>query len=256
MLTVDLRRAGITARSRVLDVGCGGGRHAYACARTGADVVALDTNTGELREVAGLLGAMEEAGEIPAPARAGAVGADALALPFADRCFSHVIASEILEHVPDDAAALRELGRVLRPGGVLAVTVPRFWTETVNWALSSEYHNTPGGHIRIYTRGQLRTRLAAAGFAVEAIDHVHALHTPYWWLRCLVGVSRADQRLVAAYHRLLVHDIVHHPRWLHALERSLDPVLGKSIVLYCRATGAPARAVRAPAPPVDAVGAR
>ena len=73
-----------------------------------------------------------------------AVQGDALALPFADGTFDRVIASEVLEHIPDDAAAMRELARVLRPGGAMAVTVPRCVPEAINWALSDEYHDTPG----------------------------------------------------------------------------------------------------------------
>lgn len=62
--------------------------------------------------------------------------------------------------------------------------------------------------------------------------HAHALHTPYWWLRCLVGVSREDHPLVAAYHRFLVWDIVRSPRLTRAVDRVLCPVLGKSLVVY------------------------
>ena len=75
-----------------------------------------------------------------------------LRLPFADGTFDRVIASEVLEHIPDDAAAMAELARVLRPGGTMAVTVPRCGPEVVNWVLSDEYHDVPGGHVRIYRR--------------------------------------------------------------------------------------------------------
>ncbi len=239
MLTVDLTRAGIGPGARVLDVGCGGGRHAFACARAGAEVVALDTSPGELGEVRTMLAAMAAAGEIDGAVRWGALGADACTLPFTSGSFTHVVASEVLEHVPEDGRALAELARVLRPGGVLALSVPRAWPEAVNWLLSAQYHGAPGGHVRIYRRGQLRARLERAGFCISAAHHAHALHTPYWWLRCLVGVARDDQRAVAAYHRLLVHDIVHRPRWLRRVERGLDPILGKSLVLYCRRLAAP-----------------
>ena len=65
----------------------------------------------------------------------------------------------MLEHLPDDAAAMAELARVLRPGGTLAVSVPRYGPEVVNWALSDRYHRVPGGHVRIYRRRQLLERL-------------------------------------------------------------------------------------------------
>ena len=101
-------------------------------------------------------GAMVDAGELCAEtARCGAVQGDALHLPFADGTFDRVIASEVLEHIPDDVAAMTELARVLRPGGTMAVTVPRCGPEFVNWALSDEYHDVPGGHVRIYRRSTL-----------------------------------------------------------------------------------------------------
>jgi hypothetical protein len=121
---------------------------------------------------------------------------------------------------------------VLAPGGLLAVSVPRAWPELVNWALSRQYHEVDGGHVRIYRRSQLRGRLERAGLRLVRSHHAHALHSPYWWLRCLVGVGRDDHPLVAAYHRFLVWDIVRRPRAVRLLERLLDPVIGKSLVLY------------------------
>ena len=97
------------------------------------------------------------------PAPRWRVQGDALHLPFADGAFDRVIASEVLEHIPDDVAAMAELARVLRPGGTMAVTVPRCGPELVNWALSDEYHDEPGGHVRIYRRSPLSARLQRAG---------------------------------------------------------------------------------------------
>ena len=56
-----------------------------------------------------------------------------------------------------------ELVRVLRPGGTIAVTVPRWFPELINWALSDDYHNVPGGHVRIYRHSALVGRLARRG---------------------------------------------------------------------------------------------
>lgn len=234
MLTVRLEACGLGPGTRVLDLGCGGGRHAYACARAGAQVVALDADASLLGEVVGLLGAMAEAGELPDSGGYGALAADGARLPFADGAFDVVLACEVLEHVSDDAAVLAELARVVRPGGLVALSVPRAGPEALNWALSAAYHEVEGGHVRIYRRGQLRRRAVAAGLRPLSSHHAHALHTPYWWLRCLVGVARDDHWLVAAYHRLLVYDIVRKPRALRLVERALDPFLGKSFVLYLR----------------------
>ena len=62
MLTVDFDRLGLRAGERVLDLGCGAGRHAFECLRRGAVVVALDADAVEVKGVIGLMAAMVEAG--------------------------------------------------------------------------------------------------------------------------------------------------------------------------------------------------
>ena len=234
MLTVDYDRLGIGPGDLVLDLGCGFGRHAFEAARRGASVVALDAGPDEVAQVRATLGAMVEAGELTAGHPATAVQGDALALPFADATFDRVIASEVLEHIPDDTAAMRELARVLRPGGAMAVTVPRCVPEAINWALSDEYHDTPGGHVRIYRRSTLERRLSSAGLEPTGFHHAHGLHSPYWWLRCLVGPSNDSHPAVEAYHKVLVWDIVKAPFVTRTADRVLSPLIGKSLVLYLR----------------------
>jgi len=152
MLTVRYDWLGLEPGDRFLDLGCGFGRHAFEAARRGARVIALDSADTELKEVRNTFAAMANAGEIDESCFVGTVNADATTLPFADASFDRVVASEVLEHIPDDARALSELTRVLRPGGTMAVTVPSFLPERVCWLLSDEYHApfVPGGHVRIY----------------------------------------------------------------------------------------------------------
>ena len=232
MLTVDYDRLGVGPGDLLLDLGCGFGRHAFEAARRGASVVALDAGPEEVAQVRGTLGAMVEAGELAPDHPASAVQGDALALPFPDGTFDRVIASEVLEHIPDDTAAMRELARVLRPGGTMAVTVPRCVPEAINWALSDEYHDTPGGHVRIYRRSTLERRLESAGLLPIGFHHAHGLHSPYWWLRCLVGPSNDSHPAVQAYHKVLVWDIVKAPVVTRTADRMLSPLIGKSLVLY------------------------
>jgi SAM-dependent methyltransferase len=233
VLTVDYDRLGVRQGELLLDLGCGFGRHAYEAARRGAAVVALDAGWQEVEQVRGTFGAMVDTGELDAGAtRMGSVQGNALTLPFASRSFDRVIASEVLEHIPDDVSAMRELARVLKPGGTMAVTVPRCGPETINWLLSADYHDVPGGHVRIYRRRVLEHRLRSVGLVPSGHHHAHALHTPYWWLRCIVGPDNTEHRAVAAYHRLLVWDIERHPPLTRGAERLLSPILGKSIVVY------------------------
>jgi SAM-dependent methyltransferase len=247
VLTVDLdSRFALEPGMRVLDMGCGGGRHAFALYRRGADVTALDMDPAELKDVSAMFAAMSEAGEVPLGASARAVRGTAYDLPFADATFDRIIAAEVLEHLPEDERAMRELFRVLRPGGLIAVTVPRWGPELLCWALSSAYHEVEGGHVRIYRGDELRRRLSGVGLEPVDAHHTHALHAPYWWLKCAVGVDRGDHPLVSAYHRLLVWDLMKKPRLTRWAEKALDPVVGKSLVVYLRkpndATTGPARA--------------
>lgn len=168
-----------------------------------------------------------------------AVG-NGLDLPFPPDSFDRVIAAEVLEHVPDDRRAIAELVRVLRPGGTLAVTVPRWFPELVCWALSDDYHQVPGGHIRIYRRSTLMARLTAAGLQPYGSHHAHGLHAPYWWLKCLVGVGNDEHPLVQLYHRLLVWDISAASLWTRIPDRLLNPVIGKSLVVYLSKPSRPA----------------
>ena len=232
MLTVDYDRLGVGPGDLLLDLGCGFGRHAFEAARRGASVVALDAGPDEVAQVRATLGAMVDAGELAPDDPATAVVGDALALPFADATFDRVIASEVLEHIPDDTSAMRELARVLKPGGAMAVTVPRCVPEAVNWVLSDEYHDTPGGHVRIYRRSTLERRLRSVGLVPTGFHHAHGLHSPYWWLRSLVGPSNDSHPAVSAYHKVLVWDIVSAPFLTRAADRVLSPLIGKSLVLY------------------------
>lgn len=217
----------------LLDLGCGFGRHAFEAARRGARVVALDAGRDEVEGVATMFAAMVAAGELDvATVQAAVVQGDALHLPFPDATFDRVICSEVLEHIPDDLGAMTELTRVLRAGGTMAITVPRFGPELINWALSDEYHNVPGGHIRIYRRSVLTQRLASVGMKVTSHHYAHGLHSPYWWLKCLVGTTNDTHWLVALYHRLLVWDIMKAPRITRYAEFVLAPLIGKSIVVY------------------------
>ncbi|WP_101524578.1 class I SAM-dependent methyltransferase [Nocardioides houyundeii] len=232
MLTVDFDRLGLRPGDRVLDMGCGAGRHAFEMYRRGGDVIAFDQDAEELAGVRDLFVAMAEAGEVPAGAEADVKEGDALALPFGDGEFDRVVAAEVLEHIPADIQAIQELVRVLRPGGTLAVSVPRWLPEIINWKLSDDYHNTPGGHIRIYTDKELVDKISKAGMHYDGVSYAHGLHSPYWWIKCAVGVDNDQHPLARAYHRLLVWEIMKQPKVLQLAGKVLDPVIGKSMVLY------------------------
>jgi ubiquinone/menaquinone biosynthesis C-methylase UbiE len=247
VLTIEPERLSLRPGSRVLDLGCGEGRHTRALRfLTGVTSVALDIGESEVAAAAESLRRMDR-GEPPSFRSAPDAGSwlalrgDAYRLPFESASFDCVIASEILEHLHDDDGALAEIGRVLKPGGFLAVSVPRWLPELVCWKLSTRYHDTPGGHVRIYRQSDLERKLARYGYRTFFRHFAHALHSPYWWLKCAVGVDRDEALPVRLYHRLLVWDLFAKPRLTRALEKALNPFIGKSVVLYTRKGGAEPR---------------
>ncbi|EFQ82195.1 methyltransferase domain protein [Aeromicrobium marinum DSM 15272] len=232
MLTVDFDRLRVGRGTRFIDVGAGAGRHSYEALRRGAEVTAFDMDEVELKNVDEMFAALAAEGEVPPGGSAMVQVGDILDMPHADGSFDVVLASEILEHVPEDVQAISELVRILAPGGTLAVTVPRYLPERICWALSDEYHANEGGHIRIYRADELRGKLEAAGLTFQHSHHAHALHAPYWWIKCAVGVQAEQHPAVRAYHRLLVWDMMKAPAATRVAERALNPVIGKSVALY------------------------
>jgi SAM-dependent methyltransferase len=231
--TIDFDRLGLAPGTRLLDVGCGEGRHTLsAWLRAPVHAVGLDLSARDLATARGRQAEFE--GRAPAGARASFLRGSALALPFPDASFDVVICSEVLEHIHDFRGVLAELDRVLVPGGRLAVSVPRAWPERLCWLLSDAYHEAEGGHIRIFDARALQREIEALGLRATGRHGAHALHVPYWWLRCAAGDDAAADAspLVRAWHRLLVWDLMQAPRLTRTLEKLLNPVLGKSVALY------------------------
>jgi len=134
LLGKHLQRPGL----RILDIGCGAGATAADFSADGW-VCAADRSVHALRLV----------GERGVVTR---VATNAEALPFRDGAFDVVLAFDIMEHVVDDAAFLRELGRILAPGGAVAIHVPA-------WPALWSHHDEVLEHQRRYTRRSLRALL-------------------------------------------------------------------------------------------------
>ena len=168
------------AATRVIDVGCGDGRHIVEAARRGCLAVGLDYDAHELRGARMRIGAH----------RVDLVVGDASRLPFRDAAFDAAICTETLEHLPDDAGAIGEIARLLRPGGRLLGAVPSHFTELAFWRLSQGYGHTPGGHVRIYRPGYLIAQLAGAGLNVHDVRYVHFVDSLIWLRFCLTDFLR------------------------------------------------------------------
>ncbi len=179
-LSIDQRRLPAGPAARVLDVGCGDGRHIVEAARRGAFAVGLDYDRAELVKARARIGGQH----------VDLVVGDATRLPFRDGAFDAVICTETLEHLPDDAGAMREIGRLLASGGQLLGAVPSHFTELVYWRLSRGYWNTPGGHVRIYRPQMLRRRLRDAGLQLTSMRYVHFIDSIVWLRFCLTDYLR------------------------------------------------------------------
>jgi SAM-dependent methyltransferase len=208
---------------RVLELACGPGGLGLAAAARGADVVLSDLSAEMTAIAAARAGALHTVSTR-------VLDVDDIDQP--DEAYDVVLCREGLMFATDPHRAADGLRRVLRPGGRIAVTVPTRWPERVCWALDYHYHDTPGGHIRIYRQPQLEAKLERAGLALRGSHHAHSLHSPYWWLKCVVGVENADAWAVRRYHDFLVWDITKRPALTRVLDRALNPVLGKSLVVY------------------------
>ncbi|MBU0972459.1 MAG: class I SAM-dependent methyltransferase [Proteobacteria bacterium] len=234
MITIDFNRLDIGPHDKILDIGCGEGRHTIRAAQEkGTCCTGADFGFDNLVQTRDKLKFHDEINDLSC--RDWNLSAmDITALPFQDNCFDTVICSEVLEHIPDDAKAISELVRIVRPGKILAVSVPRSWPEKICWCLSDEYFNANMGHVRIYGKKALIQAIQARGPVYLGSHFAHSIHTPYWWLKCLIGPNRTDSFLVNLYHRLLVWDLMKKPKITAFFDKLLNPLLGKSLVLYFR----------------------
>jgi ubiquinone/menaquinone biosynthesis C-methylase UbiE len=233
---IDPQKLCLTPGTRLLDVGCGTGRHLLELRHVPGCFVGVDMSRDDLRALRYKLTVMER--ERPVSASINSVQGDGERLPFADGLFDCVICTETLEHVPDDRLVARELVRVLRPGGVLAVSVPDEHSERLLWRLSPHYRNTPGGHVRIYRRQDISRLLRENGAEPYAIDFRHSLESVRWLVHSVVDREWGKPGLITRGIRWLL-DTPSHRNWraLAWCDALGNRVLPKSIVLYGRKVG-------------------
>lgn len=230
MLTINFKTLELVDGDRLLDLGCGEGRHViHACLDHNIIGVGVDLSFKDLIT----------ASERFAPfayyntqSQLLLQQTDATCLPFADSSFDKIICSEVLEHIDNYRGVLQEIHRVLKPGGLLGVSVPRAWPEKICWKLSKAYYQVEGGHIRIFNENDLKADILALNFVFKKRHWAHALHSPFWWLKCLWWDTQDSSCPIKIYHRFLVWDLLQKPWITQILEKLLNPILGKSVVMY------------------------
>lgn len=234
--SVDPALMDLRCGDRVLDVGCGTGRHVLELARRSLNIVGTDLSPNDILKGRYILELMRRKREVQG--RVHWVYSAGERLPFRSEAFDRVICTETLEHVPDDAALVRELTRVLKPGGVLAVSVPDEYSERLLWRLSEEYVTAVGGHVRIYRRRDIVNLLRAGGLTPYAVRYRHGLETLYWLVHVLLHEDWGELSPVArALRRFLDSPKTRASALMNGLDDVANRLLPKSIVVYARKPG-------------------
>jgi SAM-dependent methyltransferase len=149
-----LARAGVHGPLRVLDAGCGTGRNLIEFSALG-DARGVDFSAEAIEFCA-------------ARGIEGVTRARIESLPFEDSSFDLALATDVIEHVADDHAALNELRRVMVPGGRLLVTVPAYpWL----WGPHDDFYH----HVRRYTLATLRRSLVDHGWNPVECSYFNSL---------------------------------------------------------------------------------
>ena len=230
MQTIRFKNLNLSNDEFLLDMGCGEGRHSIgAYIETQANILGLDLSMKDLKIAQKRLNDFDTS-NIKSVCQFGE--ADIVSIPLLDSSLDAVICSEVLEHVNSPQESIKELIRVLKPGGVLALSVPRFMPELICWKLSKEYSKTPGGHVRIFKHQQLKKLGINNGLEYQSFHWAHGLHSPYWWLQCLFWKTKETSHIVNLYHKLLVWDLMKKPLLTKIFEAILQPLIGKSLVMY------------------------
>jgi SAM-dependent methyltransferase len=233
MLTIDYKLMEVGAGQRLLDVGCGNGRHTWAAyCLYDCQVMALDMLQVDLQKTRYTLYTADDGKEKGNGWLV--VRGDAASLPLRSGSFDRVICSEVLEHVADPKRSVGELVRVLKDDGVIAVSVPTRLTESVYWRISRQYSRNPGGHVRIYKAKDIMRLLRDHDLQIFSIRHKHSLHSIYWLLRCVFGVNNENAFIPRMYHSLLVWDLKTKTRPVRLLDDLCNHLFPKSIVIYAR----------------------
>jgi SAM-dependent methyltransferase len=208
---------GLPPDAAILDAGTGTGANLRLLRAAGfTNVTGLDFSPEAIRHCAEKgLGTVQQG--------------DLCALPFGDDRFDLVLATDVLEHLDDDAAALAEIRRVLKPGGTALVTVPAFPSL---WGLQDEVAH----HRRRYRMGPLRGRVTGAGLECRQSCHFnYLLFLPIWMARQVIRLLRVPLRSENDVNAPLVNGLLtaifRFDTWT---ARWVRPPFGVSILALCR----------------------
>ena len=230
MLTVDFDRLGVSPSDLLLDAGCGEGRHSFESISRGARVWSLDMDMESVRKARYVLAHLMNDRKIFNESGYLVLIGDTLNLPFENETFDRIICSEVMEHVVDDDLACRELSRVLKTSGTIAITVPTYFSEQIYDLLTYEYFTSPGGHVRKYLPKKIAAIMKSNSLEIYGIGFKHSFHTIYWLIRCVVGLHSDNHPITRVYHSFLTR--IMHSKLMKRIEGFFDYFFPKSMVLY------------------------
>lgn len=217
----------------LLDVGCSRGYLLHRARRRVRRLVGLDLDLEALRTARISLPPTPAE---PQVAPASFLVGDGISLPFADAAFDAVICTETLEHIVDDRRALSELARVLKPGGVLAISVPDMLPEVILRRVAPWSGHIPGGHVRIYGRRTIVHRIERVGLRPYLKRWRHSVEAIYWILLYVIDASPWLRRWAERKFKEWRERMNREPYSLfyHFLDEVGNRFLPKSVVIYTR----------------------
>ena len=230
MLTFNLTKYELNESGTMLDVGCGEGRHIFGIMQEHPEMkcIGLDMDNDSLHKAEEGYEYFKSISNVGAEFLKGS----AYSLPFLDNSLDLIVCSEVLEHLHQYNDAVKEIHRVLKPGGKFYASVPASWPEKICWALSKDYQNQPGGHLRIFNQSGLVSEIEESGFKFLSSDRFHSIHAPYWWLRCFFWNTQDSNFVVNGYKKMLERHILKKPFFLDFIDKIFNPFLGKSFSMY------------------------
>lgn len=155
-LLLDLVRGSLQKGNLVLDAGCGSGSLLYKLSKSGCTVYGIEQSMEYVDAI------VRTSGELDSLKNTQVKHGSVTDIPFRDNMFNLVVSGDVLEHVKDDEKAVREFHRVLRKGGVCAVSVPAIQSL---WDFSDEW----AGHLRRYSKEGISGLFERNGFVVDDV---------------------------------------------------------------------------------------
>ncbi len=231
--SIDPALMDIGPDDKVIDLGCGTGRHVLELSKIPSNIIGADISRNDIRAGRYLLEIMRRRDEVNA--RVHWLQTAGERLPFKDGAFDRVICTETLEHVDDETVLARELARVLKPGGILAISVPDEFSEKIFWKFSTNYRTHAGGHVRIFRRPEIVNLMRIAGLQPYAVRYRHSLETVYWLSHIAFWSDWGKQGpITRAFRNVLDSQRARASKIMTLLDDVGNRALPKSIVVYSR----------------------